>query len=88
MRGGGGGNKAMNCSRRKVLARIACASDRCNAIDKYLRLSGSGKSSISAFVSTNERGCLDPRFLGDGIFISTAFILSESNLCLYMVVLG
>ena len=33
VRSGGGGNKAMNCSRRRVLACIACASDRCNAID-------------------------------------------------------
>ena len=32
-RSGGGGNKAMVCSRRKVLACIACASDRCNAIE-------------------------------------------------------
>ena len=32
-RGDGGGNKAMDCSRRRVLACIACASDRYNAID-------------------------------------------------------
>ena len=32
-RGGGGGNKAMDFSRRRVLACIACASDRCNATD-------------------------------------------------------
>ena len=30
---GGGGNKAMDCSRRRVLVCIAYASDRCNAID-------------------------------------------------------
>ena len=32
-RGGGGGHKAMDSSRRRVLARIAYASDRCNAIE-------------------------------------------------------
>ena len=32
-RGGRGGNKAMDCSRHRVLACIACASDRCNAIE-------------------------------------------------------
>ena len=31
--GGGGGNKAMDCSGRWVLECIACASDRCNAFD-------------------------------------------------------
>ena len=35
--GGGGGNKAMDCSRRRVLACITFASDRCNAIDTLLR---------------------------------------------------
>ena len=33
MRVGRGGNKAMDCSRRRVLACLACARDRCNAID-------------------------------------------------------
>ena len=32
-RGGGGGTTAMDCPRRRVLVCIACASDRCNAID-------------------------------------------------------
>ena len=36
-RGGGGGNKAMDCSTHRVLACIACASDRCNTIDTLLR---------------------------------------------------
>ena len=31
------GNKAMDCSGRRVLACIACASDRCNAIDTLWR---------------------------------------------------
>ena len=34
-RGGGGGDKAMDCYRRRVLACITCASDRCNAIDTF-----------------------------------------------------
>ena len=33
VRGGGGGNKAMVCSRRRVLACIVCASDCRNALD-------------------------------------------------------
>ena len=36
-RGGGGGKKAMYCSRRRVPTCIACASDRCNAIDTLCR---------------------------------------------------
>ena len=36
-RDGGGGNKAMDCSRRRVLASIACASDRFNANDTLQR---------------------------------------------------
>ena len=32
-RGKGGGNKAIDSSRRKNLAWMACASNRCNAID-------------------------------------------------------
>ena len=38
-RGGGGGNKAMDRSRRKVLVCVARASDRCNAIDTLSRVS-------------------------------------------------
>ena len=32
--GGGEGKKAMDCSRHRVLACIACASDRCNEIER------------------------------------------------------
>ena len=36
-RSGGGGNKAMDCSRHRVLACIACAGDHCNAINTLCR---------------------------------------------------